>query len=377
MDRTSIAKTFSARFGDEPALVVRAPGRVNLIGEHTDYNDGFVFPMAIDRHVWLALRPRRDRQVLVHSQDFDEPAQFDLGDLAQTKGHWGEYLKGVAWVLCQGDGELQGFEGVLASDVPVGAGLSSSAAVELAAARAFIALSGQSWDPTAMALVGQRAENEWLGVQCGVMDQMASARGRRGHALLLDCRSLALETIPLPQGTSVLVLDTSTRRRLTESGYNARRQECEDAAAHFGVPALRDVSVDVFDQGAQGLDEGPRRRARHVITENARTVAATRAMRDNEPAHLGQLMDQSHESLRDDFQVSTEALDAMVTCARREEGCFGARMTGAGFGGCAVALVEQDRARALARRITRSYVEATGIAPRVYVCQAQDGADLV
>jgi galactokinase len=369
-----LRQAFQERFQMPPAFVVRAPGRVNLIGEHTDYNEGFVLPLAIDRAVWIALRPRPDRRVVVHSLDFADTAAFVLDDLQRGEGGWVDYVKGVAWVL-QADGRtLCGWEGVLAGDVPRGAGLSSSAALELAAARAFAAVSDLPWDAATMARLGQRAENEWVGVRCGIMDQMISAAGRAGHALLIDCRSLQMEAVPLPSKTTVIVLDTATRRGLVDSAYNDRRSQCEVAARAFGVAALRDVTVARFESESARLDDLTRRRARHVVTENERTLRAAEAMRRDDAVTLGRLMNASHESLRDDFVVSSRELDVMVECGRAHPACLGIRMTGAGFGGCAVALIHEEQAEAFASAVAARYQSATGIAPVLYVCAAAEGA---
>ena len=367
-----VEAVFLERFGEAPAAVVRAPGRVNLIGEHTDYNDGFVLPMAIDREIRIALRPRADDRVRVFAADVGQEASFALTALERGTG-WQEYVKGVAWALQSEGLALVGWEGVMAGDVPRGAGLSSSAALELAAARAFQASSGFPWQATRMARACQRAENRWVGVNSGIMDQLISALGREGHALLLDCRSLDGEVVPLPEEHVVVVLDTGTRRGLVGSAYNERRTQCEAAALHFGVPALRDVSQEAFEAGAEGLPELPRRRARHVIGENARTLAAAEAMRHGDAAALGRLMNASHASLREDFEVSSDALDAIVACARTQPGCRGARMTGAGFGGCAVALVEASAVDAFVGAVTACYDSAERRAS-AYVCRPADGA---
>jgi galactokinase len=381
-----VRRGFQRYFDALPDFVVRAPGRVNLIGEHTDYNDGFVLPMAVDRAVWIALRPRDDARVVGHSLDLDQTAEFSLeevrsgqrgGDTDRGTTGWGEYLKGVAWALQEAGYALRGWEGVVAGDVPIGAGLSSSAALEMATARAFAVTSGLPWDPTAMAKIGQRAENEWVGVNCGIMDQAISAAGVAGHALLIDCRSLEIQPVPLPPGTAVVVLDTATRRGLVDSAYNERRAQCEAAARFFGVPALRDVSVAQLQARADRLDDVTRRRARHVVTENARTLQAAEAMRRHDAVELGQLMDASHASLRDDFEVSSDELNAMVACARQQEPCYGARMTGAGFGGCAVALVRAGAAHDFATASATCYQATTGITPHVYVCAGTNGAEVV
>ena len=372
----AVRRAFEARFGEAPAFVARAPGRVNLIGEHTDYNDGFVLPMAIERAVWIALRPRADGVVSVHSLDFGETAELTLDPLERGGPEWSEYVRGTAWALAEAGHRLQGWEGVMASDVPIGAGLSSSAALELATARAFAAVSGLAWEPGAMARLAQAAENRWVGVNCGIMDQMISAAGEEGHAVLIDCRSLKTRAVPLPQGTVVVILDTATRRGLVDSAYNERRRQCEAAAAFFGVAALRDVAPGAFADAAAGLVADTARRARHVVTENARTLVAAEAMRAGNAGALGALMNASHDSLRDDFEVSSPALDAMVEIARAHPGCHGARMTGAGFGGCAVALVDAAHAAAFARDVAAAYERRTGLVPQIYVTGASAGAEL-
>jgi len=384
--QTEVTLEFERRFGAPPALVVRAPGRVNLIGEHTDYNDGFVLPMAIDRAVWIALRPRDDRRVVGHSLDFDRPVAFSLESVERGGAGWGEYLKGVAWTLQEAGHTLRGWEGVVAGDVPIGAGLSSSAALEMVTARAFAAVSHLPWNPAEMATLAQRAENEWVGMKCGIMDQMISAAGKAGHALLIDCRSLETQAVPLPPDTTVVVLDTATRRGLVDSAYNERRAQCEAAARTFDVPALRDVSEADFRARVDQLDGVTRRRARHVVTENARALRAVDAMRrarasgsedDTNALEVGQLMNASHVSLREDFEVSSGELNAMVICAQQQEGCYGARMTGGGFGGCVVALVRADAARAFAEAVAACYREETDIAPNIYVGTATNGAEIV
>jgi len=380
--KRQITQAFAHHFSTPPTFIVRAPGRVNLIGEHTDYNDGFVLPIAIDRAIWIALRPRDDRRVVVHSLNLNKTVEFSLAVLARRESGWAEYIKGVAWALQEAGYKLAGWEGVLSGDVPIGAGLSSSAALEIAAARAFAAVSDLSWEPTSMAKIGQRAENEWVGMNCGIMDQMISAAGRAGHALLIDCRSLETDAVPLPPGTSVVVMDTATRRGLVGSAYNERRTQCEAAARFFNVAALRDVSAEQLQalesgDGPASLDELTLRRARHVVTENARTVQAANAMRRGDALTLGRLMDASHVSMRDDFEISSDELNAMVRCARQQEGCYGARMTGGGFGGCAVALVRAEIADAFATAVDACYHQATGLVPNIYVCQATDGARLI
>ncbi len=367
---------FRQRFGGGPSFIARAPGRVNLIGDHTDYNDGFVLPMAIDRAVWLALRIRDDRRVVVHSLDFSEDASFALDQGTARQGGWVEYLRGVAWALDEAGRPTSGWGGGAAADVPLGAGLSSSAALELATARGFAAITGVIWQPVAMARLAQRAENEWVGVNCGIMDQLISAAGVSGHALLIDCRTLETRAVSIPDQAAIVVLDTGTRRGLVDSAYNERRAQCEAAARVFGVTALRDVDVPTFVARENELDATTRKRARHVVTEDARTVQAAELLDRGDVEGVGALMDESHRSLRDDFEVSRPELDTMVALARRETSCFGARMTGAGFGGCAVALVRREDAEAFVRSVARAYGEAVGIQPFVYLCAASEGASV-
>jgi len=309
--------------------------------------------------------------------DFDQTGEFSLDDFAKGEQGWLEYLKGVAWSLHEAEHQLRGFEGVLSGDVPLGAGLSSSAALEMATARAFAAVSELTWDAVVMAKLGQRAENQWVGVNCGIMDQLISATGRADHAVLIDCRSLELDPVPLPTEVAVAVLDTGTRRGLVDSAYNERRSQCESAADFFQVQALRDVTMEMFQQHAEGLEETTRLRARHVITENDRTLQAVEAMRRGEIEALGRLLSKSHESLRDDYEVSSDALNAMVECAEAHEACYGARMTGAGFGGCALALIRAEAADHFTQTVARCYQEKTEHAPAVYVCRATNGAEVV
>jgi galactokinase len=373
MTKTQVIQRFRERYGEEPAFLVRAPGRVNLIGEHTDYNDGFVLPIAIDRAIWVALHPRPDRHVVAYSLDYDETIAFDLNGFQHEEAGWGEYVKGVAWALQEEGHKLAGWEGVIGGDVPRGAGLSSSAAVELAVAQAFAAASDLAWNPMLMARLGQRVENEWVGVNCGIMDQMVVASAQEGAALLIDCRTLDTEQVPLPEQTTVAVLDTGTRRGLVDSAYNERRAQCEQAARFFGVPALRDVDFTTFEQKAEALDAVARRRARHVITENARTLAAADALRLGDTTRVGALMNASHASLRDDFEVSSRELDMMADIAQAHPACYGARMTGAGFGGCGVALVDAQQAIPFAEAVAEEYRAQTDLAPQVYLCRASAG----
>lgn len=371
-----VVNKFTRLFEDEPTIVVRAPGRVNLIGEHTDYNDGFVLPMAIDRGVWVALRPRDDGRVFVYSADFEDGGEFDLDAIEQgTANSWLEYIKGVAAALQDEGKTLRGWEGVVTGNVPIGSGLSSSAALQVAMTQAFAAASDFEWEGTPMAKLVQRVENQWMGVQTGIMDQMISANGTEGNALLIDCRSLETTAVPLPDGTAVVVLDTMVRRGLVDSKYNERRAQCEAAAAILGVDLLRDVDLYTFLQNQHKLEPLSLQRARHVISENERTLLAAIAMQREDSAGLGALMNASHDSLRDDFEVSCDELDIFVAIAQKQAGCFGARMTGAGFGGCAVALISAEIAPTFTTNVATEYETTTGKKPNVYVCYPTNGAE--
>lgn len=372
-----VEKAFEEQFGSRPELIVRAPGRVNIIGEHTDYNDGFVLPMAIDRAVWIALRGRDDGRVFVRSLEQETPTDFSLKNVQHSSEGWSEYVKGMAAMLLESGHALNGWEGVLSSDVPVGSGLSSSAALEMATGCAFAVVSGFPFDGVEIARLGQRTENEWVGANTGIMDQMISANGKEGFALLIDCRDLSMETIPLPNDTAVLIMDTMTRHSHTESGYNERRASCEKAAAFFDASHLRDVSLDQLQSARPDLDDVTFRRARHVISENQRVLEAVQAMRDEDAVRLGTLMNASHASLRDDFEVTNEALDIMAQLAQAQPGCFGARMTGGGFGGCAVALVQTEKAQDIATAVSQEYEEKTGLAPKIYVTSATNGTAVI
>ncbi|MFZ5856832.1 MAG: galactokinase [Chloroflexota bacterium] len=377
---TRMQIAFHSIFKSPPDFIVRAPGRVNLIGEHTDYNEGFVLPMAIDRAVWIALRPRADRRVLVHSLDLNLSADFGLDSLARGENRWEEYIKGVAHEFQLAHYHLTGWEGVLAGDVPRGGGLSSSAALEVATARAFASVSGFEWDALRIARIGQRAENNWLEVQTGIMDQAVSAGAKAGHAFFLDCRSLEYQHIPLPKDVAVAVMDTSTRRGLVGSAYNERREQCERAARWFRVKALRDVSVGEFEERGKnkvGLDELAWKRARHIITENERVLRAVNAMRADDVVTLGKLFNESHASLRDDFEVTNDALNWIVEAAQTRPECLGARMTGAGFGGCAVALVRRDAAETFAQAVGAEYRSRSGKEATIFVSEAGEGASVI
>ncbi len=385
-DRTpTMVQEFKNFYHTSPTHVAIAPGRVNLIGEHTDYNEGFVLPVALTRDVRFVVRPRPDRQVRITSLEFDASADFDLDHLAYDDSTlWINYIQGVAMMLEAEGLRLTGMDAVLSGNVPRGSGLSSSAALEVAAAKAFMAVSGQldALDGPTIALVAQRAENKFVGVQCGIMDQFISVLGKAGHALLIDCRSLDYELTPFPADASLVIGNTKASRSLASSAYNERRQECETGVdllrpALPGITALRDVSSDALEANKDRLPETIYRRCRHVVSEDERVLTMADALGRDDLAAAGRLMDASHASLRDDYEVSSPALDAMVEAMHSAPGCYGARLTGAGFGGCAVALVEPGREQSVADAIYKYYPKVTNIWPDVYATPAADGARVI
>ncbi len=375
-DRTALLAAFRRRFGRPAQLVAEAPGRVNLIGEHTDYNDGHVLPLAIDRTTAAAAAPRDDT-VHAYSLDYDQEDAFSLDDIQPLPdGGWRNYVRGVAWAVREAGHRPPGLDLALSGDVPIGAGLSSSAAVEVAVAAAFTAAGDISLDPRDLALLARRAENGFVGVQCGVMDQLAAVFGRRDHALLIDCRSHDVEPVPLNLegvGVAIVIVDSAVRRALGDSPYNERRGECAQAAAALGVPALRDLLPDELEARRQELPPALYRRARHVATEEARVTAAVNALKRGDLEALGRLMYESHHSLGQDFQVSCPEMDLLVELAGKVEGVLGARLTGAGFGGCTVNLVRKEALEAFRREVLRTYRGRTGLPAEMHVVCACEG----
>jgi galactokinase len=369
---------FRGVYGDQ-AVVYRAPGRVNLIGEHTDYNDGFVFPAAIDLYAWIAIAPGSDRRIHLQSENFDQVAELDLdaGTRAASR-EWSSYAFGVALVLEQHGYRLRGANLLIRGDVPIGAGVSSSAALEVAAGFALLANSGIAIDGTQLALCCQKAENDFVGTRCGIMDQLASACCVRDRALLLDCRSLEFRTVPLPSGVRLVICNSMVKRELAVSAYNTRRAECEEGvrlvAERFpGVRALRDVTMEQLQNSRGALPENVYKRCRHVVSEDARVILAAGALEANRLDEMRPLMAESHRSLRDDYEVSCAELDLLVELAGQVEGVRGARMTGAGFGGCTINLVDSEAVAEFQRRISTGYERRVGLKPDIYVCDAADG----
>jgi galactokinase len=380
---------FQERFGEAPPYVVRAPGRVNLLGEHVDYNDGFVLPAAIDRATWLAFSSSDTDQTTLVALDLAEEVSFTPKTLpAKTDAAgdplpgWALYPAGVMWALQEAGLGTPALKGVYASDVPQGSGLSSSASVEMAFALAWQTLGGWQRPPMERALLGQKAENHYVGVNCGIMDQFASACGEQNRLLYLDCRSLESRTLPLPKDVAIVIADTRMRRTLTSGEYNKRRADCEEAVRILraklpGIKSLRDMSVETFNQHASELPARVEKRARHVVEEIERSVRAIPLLEQGDMVEFGKLLNQCHASLRDLYEVSIPELDIMVNVAQSLAGCYGARLTGAGFGGCTVNLVARGQADAFSRALAAGYEGETGFSPEIYICSASKGAELI
>ena len=366
----TVPSRLAAAAGAGAWLAFRAPGRANLIGEHTDYNDGFVLPVALDLATWVCGRPA-DGVLRLDSLDRPGSVEVDLASGAGPEEGWGRYVTGVVRALRDAGVAMRGFAGVLASDLPLGGGLSSSAALELAVARAVLA---EELPAAELARICQRAENDYVGMRVGVMDQLASAAGRAGHALLVDCRSLAVRPVPFPSALRVLVLDSAVPRELSDSAYNQRRAQCEEAAAALGVAALRDADTALLERHRDRLDPVVYRRARHVVSEDARVLEAARALEAGAVAELGPLFAAAHRSMAEDYEASTPELDLLVELATATRGVAAARLTGAGFGGCTVNLVEAGRAEQAAAEVLERYRAATGRQGRAWVCSPADGA---
>jgi galactokinase len=379
LELEKIVQSFRQRYAGTPRCF-RAPGRVNLIGEHTDYNDGFVFPMAIDRTTAVAVFARGDRQVNLWSQNMRASCSFSLDRNDRKRGHWSDYVAGVAAMLERRGIRLPGADLYVESTVPGGAGLSSSAAVEIASALALLSTAGLTLEPGELARLGQRAENEFVGMQCGIMDPFVSVHGVQGHALLLDCRSLACRPVPLASDrVQIVICDTRVKHELGASEYNRRREECREGlrtlqGAYPEAQALRDVTPAQFEAVRGELPGTIRKRVRHVVYENRRVLDSVEALERGDLAGFGRWMAASHESLRDDYEVSCRELDVLVEIARRLPGCLGARMTGGGFGGSTVNLVDKDAVEGFRRGIARTYEQETGIEPHIYVSEPGRGA---
>ncbi len=384
----ALERRFVQLFGESPRIY-QAPGRVNLIGEHTDYNDGFVMPAAIGFHTRVAIAPRPDRKLGIRSENYCEQVEFDLDRLPATNaGHWSDYVIGVVQMLVRSGKKLGGANLLVDGNVPQGAGLSSSASIEVAVGYALLDLAEPAInrtesdrtkiDRTNLALLCQRAENEFVGARCGIMDQFVSSHGKRGQALLLDCRSLEYRHLPLPGDTALAICNTMVKHSIAKGEYNQRRAECEAGVRALSkvlprVRALRDVTLENLEAYGHDLPDVVVRRCRHVIGENARVLKAATALERGDLQAFGNLMLESHRSLRDDFAVSCSELDLMVGLAGQAKGVYGTRMTGGGFGGCTIALVKTDCVEAFQRTVQEGYQRSTGRKPEIYICAAADG----
>jgi len=378
-DATALRSIHLARFQAEPAIFV-APGRVNLIGEHTDYAEGFVMPAAIDFATLAGISPRSDGKIVVYSENFGEDRVFDASALpAKGSKHWDDYPMGVVSILAGEGHAIPGFSLSLWGDVPLGSGLSSSASVEVATALAVLSLIGVNYPGPVLARLCQRAENEFVGANCGIMDQFISANGAEDHALLLDCRDLSFKLAPIPHNVALVIANTMVKHSVAGGDYPTRRAESEAACAVIashrpGVPFLRDATLDDLEKWGHEMPPKSLLRARHVISENLRTVAACEALLRHDLVELGRLMAEAHRSYSQDFEGSCVEADLMVALAQDLPGLIGARLTGGGFGGCTINLVERDQATSFAEALGARYAAKTGIVPQIHVCHASGGA---
>ena len=384
-----LVNIYREKFGHTPAHIVRSPGRVNLLGEHVDYNNGFVLPAAIDLATYVVFSPTNARRSTLVAVDFDQQASFSAESIStRTQAdsfplpEWALYPAGVMWSLMKENLPLINMNAVFASDVPRGSGLSSSASVEMAFMIAWQTLGGWTLPSMQRALLGQKAENKYVGVNCGIMDQFASACGVENKLLLLDCRSMEWKTIPLPENVSIIIADTTVRRKLTSGEYNKRRAACEEAVCLLqqdlpNIKSLRDVGVDDFNRLAKKLPRGIEKRARHVVEEIGRSNQAEALLEAGNIHSFGRLMNQCHVSLRDLYEVSCPELNMMVSIAQSLEGCYGARLTGAGFGGCTVNLVANEQVDNFSQALANGYESETGLRPKIYITHASDGAELI
>ena len=363
--------------------IFRAPGRVNLIGEHTDYNDGFVLPTAIDFSTWVTLTPRQDKQLEIFSENFNETVTVDLNDpRIAPREHWSDYVIGVAVILQKAGYSVRGAHLNIRGEVPIGSGLSSSAAVEVATASALVANSELEIDRVELAKLCRRAENEFVGARVGIMDQFVSLLGKANKALLLDCRSLDYKLLPVGPEGHLVVCNTMVKHELASSEYNQRREQCEAGVKHLAqilpnVSALRDITLEQLEKYGKDMPEVIYRRCRHVVSENARVLEAGEALVCSDLDGFGLLMYESHRSLRNDYEVSCKELDLMVELASKVKGVYGARMTGGGFGGCTVNLVAREQVDNFKRVVAEGYAQQTKLNPEIFVCEPADGASEV
>ena len=377
MDNQVLSSNFETHYGEAPALIAHAPGRVNIIGEHTDYNEGFVFPAAINFGTWVAATKRADNDIVVTAMDYEnQQNQFSLSDINYDEEQgWANYVRGVVKVLKEAMPDFGGANLLVTGNVPQGAGLSSSASFEVAILKALSALYELPLDGVHAALLGQKAENTFVGCSCGIMDQLISAMGNEGMAMLLDCQSLAIEHSPLPDSHQIVIINSNVKRGLVDSEYNLRRQQCEQGASLLGVSSLREATMEMLEGAKAHMPEVVYRRAKHIVTENARTLAASQALKAGDIETVSEAMAQSHISMRDDFEITVRPIDYLVEIIGEVLGkSGGVRMTGGGFGGCVVALVPTDKVEAVKQVVADKYSDETGYSADIYVCTATQGA---
>ena len=377
MDNQIFSSSFEHHYREVPALIAHAPGRVNIIGEHTDYNGGFVFPAAINFGTWVAASKRRDNTIVVTATDYeDQQNQFSLNDIQYDEEQsWANYVRGVVKVLKEDFPTVGGANLLVTGNVPQGAGLSSSASFEVAILKAISSLYELPLDGVKAALLGQKAENTFVGCSCGIMDQLISAMGNEDKAMLLDCQSLSIEHSPLPSTHQIVIINSNVKRGLVDSEYNLRREQCEQGASLLGVSSLREATIEMLEAAKSNMPEVVYRRAKHIITENVRTLAASDALKAGDIATVSKAMAQSHASMRDDFEITVPPIDYLVSIIDELLGSSGgARMTGGGFGGCVVALVPTDSVDAVKEVVDKSYFDKTGYHADIYVCTATQGA---
>lgn len=380
--RVQLARQFAQLFDAAPTHLTRAPGRVNLIGEHTDYNEGFVLPAAIDRAAFVAARPREDRLLRLYATQKEQRAQLNLDTLRpDAVQNWPAYIAGMADFLQQAGYQLRGADLVIDGDVPQGAGLSSSAALEVAVGATLMQLADQPIDRVELARIGQRTEHSYIHVKSGIMDQLISALGKRQHALLIDCRDLSTQPLPLHPDAQIVVCNSKVKRELAHSGYNQRRAECDEAVARLQaelpqIQTLRDVTTEQLEAHAGLLSPTVLKRARHVVTENARVLASAEALRCGDLGRFGALMNEAHVSYRDDFEASTPEIEVLVAAALTVPGVYGSRLTGGGWGGCTVSLIDEDEVERFCSVVAAVYEHEVGYRPEIYVCSAADGVEV-
>lgn len=377
MDNQVLSSNFETHYGEAPALIAHAPGRVNIIGEHTDYNEGFVFPAAINFGTWVAAKKRTDNDIVVTAMDYEnQQNQFSLSDINYDEEQgWANYVRGVVKVFKEAMPDFGGANLLVTGNVPQGAGLSSSASFEVAILKALSALYELPLDGVQAALLGQKAENTFVGCSCGIMDQLISAMGNEGMAMLLDCQSLAIEHSPLPDSHQIVIINSNVKRGLVDSEYNLRRQQCEQGASLLGVSSLREATMEMLEGAKAHMPEVVYRRAKHIVTENARTLAASQALKAGDIETVSEAMAQSHISMRDDFEITVRPIDYLVEIIGEVLGkSGGVRMTGGGFGGCVVALVPTDKVEAVKQVVADKYSDETGYSADIYVCTATQGA---